>query len=99
LFVAPPGVYIGQPGVQQYYENVFATVHPSADFMHDIDHVEMLSGDLAIATGHWSLSRPALKGFWSAVYEHRSGPPWAMRAHTYNIMPPAPAPQGTIPAR
>lgn len=91
LFVAPPGVYVGQLGVQQYYENLFATVHPSADFMHDIDHVEMLSDDLAMASGHWSLSKPALKGFWTAVYEHRSGP-WAIRAHTYNIMPSAPAP-------
>jgi uncharacterized protein (TIGR02246 family) len=98
LFVAPPGVYVGQPGVQRYYENLFATVHPSADFAHDIDHVEMLSDNLVITSGHWSLSRPALKGFWSAVYEHRSGP-WVMRAHTYNITPPAPAPQGTVPAR
>jgi uncharacterized protein (TIGR02246 family) len=57
LFVAPPGTYVGRQGVQQFYENVFTTVHPSADFVHDIDRVEMLSNDLAIAIGHWNLSR------------------------------------------
>jgi uncharacterized protein (TIGR02246 family) len=87
LFVAPPGTYIGRQGVQQYYEKLFSTVHPSSDFTHDIDRVETLSNGLAIAIGHWSLSKPALKGFWSAVYEHE-GSTWEMRAHTYNITPP-----------
>lgn len=87
LFVAPAGTYVGQPGVQSYYETVFS-LHPSADFTHDIDQVEMLSSDLALAVGPWNLSRPALKGFWSAVYEHRGEAVWAMRAHTYNITPP-----------
>ena len=92
LFLAPAGNYLGRDGVQKYYEMVFTTVHPSADFTHDIDRVEMLSGNLAIAIGHWNLSRPPLKGFWSAVYETQ-GEAWTMRAHTYNITPP-PAPQG-----
>jgi uncharacterized protein (TIGR02246 family) len=95
LFVAPAGTYVGQPGVQRYYETIFNTVHPSADFSHDIDHVETLSSDLALAVGHWNLSRPAMKGFWSAIYERRGGAAWVMRSHTYNIMPPAPAAQGT----
>ena len=52
LFLAPAGNYLGRDGVQKYYEMVFTTVHPSADFTHDIDRVEMLSGNLAIAIGH-----------------------------------------------
>lgn len=59
LFVAPPGTYVGRQGVQQYYEKVFTTVHPSEDFTHDLDRVQMLSTDLAIGTGHWNLSHPA----------------------------------------
>jgi uncharacterized protein (TIGR02246 family) len=97
LFVAPAGIYVGQPGVQRYYDTVFSSVHPSADFTHDIDRVQMLSSDLALAVGHWNLSRPALKGFWSAVYEHSGEAVWAMRAHTYNITPPAPPMQGASP--
>lgn len=92
LFVAPAGTYAGRPGVQQYYEKIFPIMHPSDDFAHDIDHVQMLSGDLAMAVGHWSVSRPPLKGFWSAVYEHQ-GKSWLMRAHTYNTLPPPPATQ------
>ena len=87
LFVAPPGTSVGRQGVQQYYEKLFTTVHPSEDFTHDIDRVQMLSSDLAMAIGHWNLSHPALKGFWSAVYEHK-GEAWEMRAHTYNVTPP-----------
>jgi uncharacterized protein (TIGR02246 family) len=87
LFVAPPGTYVGRQGVQQYYEKLFTTIHPSEDFAHDIDRVQMLSSDLAMAAGPWKLSRSALKGFWSAVYEHK-GDAWEMRAHTYNITPP-----------
>jgi uncharacterized protein (TIGR02246 family) len=97
LFVAPAGTYVGQPDVQKFYDTLFSSVHPSADFMHDIDRVQMLSSDLALAVGHWNLSRPALKGFWSAVYEHRGEAVWAMRAHTYNITPPAPPAQGASP--
>jgi uncharacterized protein (TIGR02246 family) len=93
MFVAPTGNFSGRADVQHYYENLFATVHPSSDFTHDIDRVETLSGDLAMATGHWNLSRPAIKGFWSAVYQHQ-GDAWTMRAHTYNILPPASASQG-----
>lgn len=92
LFVAPPGNFTSREGVQQYYEKVFASVHPALDFTHDIDRVEMLSNDLAVATGHWNLSNPPAKGFWSAVYEHQ-GTAWPMRVHAYNVAPPAPAAQ------
>ena len=92
LFVAPPGSFFGREGVQQYYDKLFATVHPASNFTHDIDRVEMLSNELAMVTGHWNLADPPAKGFWSAVYEHQ-GTAWPMRAHTYNISPPAPAAQ------
>lgn len=97
LFVAPNGVSNGQSGVQKYYETLFTTVHPSSDFVHDVDRVEMLSIDLAMASGSWNLSRPALKGFWSAVYERR-GDAWPMREHSYNITPPAAAAPGASPS-
>jgi uncharacterized protein (TIGR02246 family) len=94
LFVAPPGSFVGRQGVQQYYDKLFATVHPASNFTHDIDRVEMLSNELAMVTGHWHLADPPAKGFWSAVYEHQ-GTAWPMRAHTYNIAPPASATQTT----
>jgi uncharacterized protein (TIGR02246 family) len=70
-FVAPPGNFVGHQGVQQYYDKVFATVHPASGFTHDIDHVEALSNDIVIGTGHWDLADPPVNGFWSAVYEHQ----------------------------
>jgi uncharacterized protein (TIGR02246 family) len=75
LYVAPAGSFVGREGVQQYYEKLFATMHPALDFTHDIDRVEMLSNDLAVAIGHWNISNPPLKGTWSAVYEHQ-GTAW-----------------------
>jgi hypothetical protein len=72
------------------------TRHPSDDFRHDIDRLEMLSSNLATAVGHWSLSRPALKGFWSAVYEEEGGI-WTMRTHTYDVTPPPAAAQVSSP--
>jgi uncharacterized protein (TIGR02246 family) len=94
LFVAPPGSFVGRQGVQQYFDKLFATMHPASNFTHDIDRVEMLSNELAIVTGHWNLADPPAKGFWSAVYEHQ-GTAWPTRAHTYNVAPPAPATQTT----
>lgn len=86
LFVNPAGNFVGRQAVQQYYEKLFGTLHPSDDFTHDVDHVQMLSNDLAIGTGHWTLSRPAQKGFWSAVYEHK-GNTWEIRSHTASLTP------------
>ncbi len=94
LFVAPSGSSVGRQEVQQYYDRLFATLRPALNFTHDIDRVEVLSNELAIVTGHWNLADPPAKGFWSAVYEHQ-GTAWPMRAHTYNIAPPAPATQTT----
>jgi uncharacterized protein (TIGR02246 family) len=94
LFVAPQGSSVGRQEVQQYYDKLFATLHPALNFTHDIDRVEVLSNELAIVTGHWNLADPPVKGFWSAVYEHQ-GTSWPMRAHTYNIAPPTPATQTT----
>jgi uncharacterized protein (TIGR02246 family) len=92
LFVAPSGIFVGREGVQQFFEKFFATVHPALDFTHDIDRVEMLSNELVVVTGHFNLSDPPAKGFWSAVYEHQ-GTAWPMRVHIYNVTPPAPAAQ------
>jgi uncharacterized protein (TIGR02246 family) len=89
-FVAPPGSFVGRQRVQQYFDKLFVTLHPASKFTHDIDRVEMLSNEPAIVTGHWNLADPPAKGFWSAVYEHQ-GTAWPMRAHAYNIAPPAPA--------
>jgi uncharacterized protein (TIGR02246 family) len=93
VFVTLDGTSVGQPGVQRYYEIVFKAVHPSG-FTRDIDHVEMLSNDLALVVGHWTLSQPAARGFWSAVYQHRGEAAWAMRTSTINFTPRAPAAQG-----
>ena len=87
LYVAPTGTYNGKDGVQQYYEMIFNTLHPSLDFARDITNVQMLSDTLVMAAGHWSISRPAVQGFWSEVYE-RQGADWVMRAHTHNLSPP-----------
>jgi uncharacterized protein (TIGR02246 family) len=87
LFVAPTVALTNRQGVQQYYERLFGNAHPSSDFGHAIDHVQKLSDDLEYAVGHWSLSRPALTGYWSAIFEQKNGT-WVMRAHTYNIAPP-----------
>jgi len=94
LYIAPAGNFVGRDGVKQYYEKLFATMHPALDFTHDIDRVEMLSNDLAVALGHWSIANPPAKGFWSAVYEHQ-GTAWLMRVHTATVTPPAPAAQST----
>jgi uncharacterized protein (TIGR02246 family) len=87
LYVAPTGTYTGQAGVQQFYEMTFNTVHPSSDFARDTTNVQTLSDTLVMAAGHWSISRPAIQGFWSEVYE-RDGGSWVVRAHTHNISPP-----------
>jgi hypothetical protein len=60
LFVAPAGIYIGQVGVQKYYEGIFSTIHPSSDFAHDIDHAQMLSDHLA--NGHRALESVSARG-------------------------------------
>jgi uncharacterized protein (TIGR02246 family) len=87
VFVGPGGTYVGQAGVQKHYETLFNAEHP-AGFTRDIDRVEMLSNDLALVVGRWSLSQPAEKGFWSAIYEHPSDSPlWAIRVNTLNITP------------
>jgi len=63
LFVAPSGSFVGREGVQQFFEKFFATVHPALDFTHDIDRAEMLSNDLVVVTGHFTLSNPRQRGF------------------------------------
>jgi uncharacterized protein (TIGR02246 family) len=89
LYVAPTGTYTGQAGMQQYYTMMFDMLHPSTDFARTISNVQMLSDGLVMAAGHWTLSRPAVQGFWSEVYQ-RQGGNWVMLAHTHNISPPTP---------
>jgi hypothetical protein len=52
----------------------------------------MLSGNTAIALGHWTLQSPNSQGYWTEIYELQ-GQDWIMRLHAHNITLPAPPPK------
>ena len=57
-----------------------------------VDQVQMLSGNTAIALGHWTLQSPSSQGYWTEIYELQ-GQDWTMRLHAHNITLPAPPPK------
>ena len=91
VFVTPAGIAYGRQKIENSYEKLFAQI-AAQGFVTPVDQVQMLSGNTAIALGHWTLQSPSSQGYWTEIYELR-GQDWIMRLHTHNITPPAPPPK------
>jgi uncharacterized protein (TIGR02246 family) len=91
VFVTPTGIAFGRQEIENSYKKLFTQI-AAKGFVEPVDQVQILSGNTAIALGHWTLQSPSLKGYWTEVYELQ-GQDWNIRLHAHNITPVA------VPAR
>ena len=91
VFVTPAGIAFGRQEIENSYKKLFAQI-AAKGFVSPVDQVQTLSGNTAIALGHWTLQSPSSQGYWTEVYELQ-GQNWNMRLHAHNITPPAPPPK------
>jgi uncharacterized protein (TIGR02246 family) len=91
VFVTPTGIALGRQEIENWYKKLFAQI-AAEGFVTPVDQVQMLSGNAAIALGHWTLQSPSSQGYWTEVYELQ-GQEWNIRLHAHNITPPAPPPK------
>jgi ketosteroid isomerase-like protein len=90
VFVTPTGIASGRQEIETSYKKLFAQI-AAKDFVSPVDQVQMLSGNTAIALGHWTLQLPSAQGYWTEVYELQ-GQDWNIRLHAHTITPPAAPP-------
>lgn len=91
VFVTPTGIAFGRQEIENSYKKLFAQI-AAQGFVTPVDQVQMLSGNTAIALGHWTLQSPNSQGYWTEIYELQ-GQDWTMRLHAHNITLPAPPPK------
>jgi uncharacterized protein (TIGR02246 family) len=91
VFVTPTGIAVGRREIENSYKKLFAQI-AAKGFVEPVDQVQTLSGNTAIAFGHWTLQSPSARGYWTEVYELQ-GQDWNIRLHAHNITPVA------VPAR
>ena len=91
VFVTPTGIAFGRQEIENSYKKLFTQI-AAKGFVEPVDQVQILSGNTAIALGHWTLQSPSLKGYWTEVYELQ-GQDWNIRLHAHNVTPVA------VPAR
>jgi uncharacterized protein (TIGR02246 family) len=88
VFVTPAGIAFGRQEIENSYKKLFSQI-AAEGFVTPVDQVQMLSGNTAMALGHWTLQSPSSQGYWTEVYELQ-GQEWNIRLHAHNITPPAP---------
>jgi uncharacterized protein (TIGR02246 family) len=86
VFVTPTGIAFGREEIENWYKKLFTQI-AAKGFVEPVDQVQMLSGNTAIALGHWTLQSPSLKGNWTEVYQLQ-GQVWNIRLHAHNVTPP-----------
>ncbi len=91
VFVTPAGIALGRQEIESSYKKLFAQI-AAEGFVTPVDQVQMLSGNTAIALGHWTLQSPSSHGYWTEIYELQ-GQEWNMRLHAHNITLPVPPPK------
>lgn len=91
VFVTPAGIAYGRPEIENSYKKLFGQI-AAEGFVTPVDQVQMLSGNTAIALGHWTLQSPSSQGYWTEVYELQ-GQEWNIRMHAHNITLPTPPPK------
>jgi hypothetical protein len=77
---------LGREEIENWYKRLFTQI-AAEGFVEPVDQVQMLSGNTAIALGHWTLRSPNLKGNWTEVYQLQ-GQVWNIRLHAHNVTPP-----------
>jgi uncharacterized protein (TIGR02246 family) len=91
VFVTPAGIAYGRPEIENSYKKLFGQI-AAEGFVTPVDQVQMLSGNTAMALGHWTLQSPSSQGYWTEIYEVQ-GQEWNIRMHAHNITLPAPPPK------
>ena len=91
VFVTPAGIAYGRQEIESSYKKLFAQI-AAQGFVTPVDQVQMVSGNTAIALGHWTLQSPVSQGYWTEIYQLQ-GQDRITRLHAHNITLPAPPPK------